>query len=151
MLAAIDGAEKTLSLCSYIFNHDRIGKQFVAALGRAVARGVETRVIVDAIRSRYHFPSGARSPCAAGVPHAMFLPTLTPGRFSYSNLRMHRKPLIADGRLGFTGGINIQEGECCRCGRRFRSSTCTFAWPGRSFDKCRRCLSMIGNFAPMKP
>ena len=111
MLAAIEAAQTTISLCSYIFNHDRIGKQFVEALGRAVKRGVQTRVIVDAIGSRYHFPS-IRGPLrAARVPHAMFLPTLTPGRFSYSNLRTHRKLLIVDGRLGFTGGVNIQEGE----------------------------------------
>jgi cardiolipin synthase len=111
MLAAIDSAEKTISLCSYIFNHDQIGKQFVVALGRAVRRGVQVRVMVDAIGSRYHFPSVRRALRQEGVPHAMFLPTLTPGRFSYSNLRTHRKLLIVDGREGFTGGMNIQEGE----------------------------------------
>jgi cardiolipin synthase len=46
-----------------------------------------------------------------GVPVARFLPTLVPGRFAYSNLRNHRKILVADGRVGFTGGLNIREGH----------------------------------------
>jgi cardiolipin synthase len=45
----------------------------------------------------------------AGVPVATFLPTLIPWRFRYSNLRNHRKILVADGRIGFTGGMNIRE------------------------------------------
>ncbi len=45
---------------------------------------------------------------------ARFLPTLVPGRFSYANLRSHRKILVIDGRLGFTGGLNIREGHDAR-------------------------------------
>ena len=48
----------------------------------------------------------------AGIPCAQFLPTLIPWRFHYSNLRSHRKILVVDGRIGFTGGINIHEGNC---------------------------------------
>ena len=45
------------------------------------------------------------------MPTARFLPTLVPGRFALSNLRSHRKILVTDGRLGFTGGLNIREGH----------------------------------------
>jgi cardiolipin synthase len=48
----------------------------------------------------------------AGIPCAQFLPTLIPWRFQYSNLRSHRKILVVDGRIGFTGGINIHAGNC---------------------------------------
>ena len=41
MLAAIDGAKKSVTLCSYIFDNDRAGHLFAEALGRAVKRGVE--------------------------------------------------------------------------------------------------------------
>src|SRR5262249_27609103 len=40
---------------------------------------------------------------------ARFMPTLTPGWFRYSNLRNHRKILVVDGQVGFTGGLNIDE------------------------------------------
>ncbi len=110
MLAAIDSATQTLSLCTYIFDDDRIGKQFVDALARAVNRGVQVRVIVDDIGARYHFPSVRSALRAAKIPYRSFLPSLLPRR--YSNLRTHRKLLIVDGRLGFAGGLNIREGHC---------------------------------------
>ena len=42
-----------------------------------------------------------------------FLPTLIPGQLHYSNLRSHRKILVVDGTLGFTGGMNIRRGHLC--------------------------------------
>ena len=56
MLAAIDGAKKSVSLCSYIFDNDPSGRQFVAALKRATERGVAVRVLVDAAGTRYSWP-----------------------------------------------------------------------------------------------
>src|SRR5262245_52987228 len=38
--------------------------------------------------------------------------TFVPAWFAYANLRNHRKILVADGQIGFTGGINIREGHC---------------------------------------
>jgi cardiolipin synthase len=111
MLAAIDQATSSLSLSSYIFDADRAGRQFVEALARAVARGVEVRVLVDAAGARYGWPPIHRLLKRARVPVARFLPTLVPRRFSYLNLRNHRKLMIADGRVGFTGGMNIREGN----------------------------------------
>jgi cardiolipin synthase len=46
-----------------------------------------------------------------GITTARFGPTLVPWRWAYFNLRNHRKLLLVDGRLGFTGGINIREGS----------------------------------------
>jgi cardiolipin synthase len=45
----------------------------------------------------------------AGITCGQFLPTMIPWRFRYFNLRNHRKILVADGRIGFVGGINIDE------------------------------------------
>ncbi len=111
MLAAIDQAQHSVALSTYIFSNDRAGKWFIDALIRAVQRGVHVRVILDDIGARYSWPSVVRSLRAGGVKVARFLPTLVPGFFSYSNLRSHRKLLITDGRLGFTGGCNIREGH----------------------------------------
>jgi cardiolipin synthase len=118
MLAAIEAAQHSVALATYIFDHDRTGHEFVAALAAAVKRGVEVRVIIDAIGARYSFPSIVPTLAAAGVRVERFLPTMLPGRFAYSNLRSHRKILVADGRLGFTGGLNIREGHDARLNPR---------------------------------
>jgi cardiolipin synthase len=111
MLAAIDSATRAIALMTYIFDNDRVGRMFAEALGRAVARGVEVRVLVDDLGSRYTFPSIIGVLEKAGVRVGRFLPTFIPGYFPYSNLRNHRKILVVDGRVGFTGGMNIREGE----------------------------------------
>lgn len=108
MLAAIEQATASVSLASYIFANDRTGNQFVAALRRAVARGVQVRVLVDDAGARYSFPSIVGPLKRARVPVARFLPTLAPWRLTTMNLHNHRKLLVADGRVGFTGGINIR-------------------------------------------
>jgi len=114
MLAAIDQAERSVSLSTYIFDNDRAGALFAEALERAVKRGVEVRVIVDAVGARYSFPSIVGNLQQRGIRVARLLPTLLPGRFAYTNLRNHRKLLVVDGKLGFTGGLNIREGHDAR-------------------------------------
>jgi cardiolipin synthase len=109
MLEAIDGAERSVALSTYIFNHDAAGKLFVDALARAVQRGVVVRVLVDTVGARYSWVSIARVLAARGVRVARFGRTVLPWRMPYFNLRNHRKLLVADGRIGFTGGINIRE------------------------------------------
>jgi cardiolipin synthase len=107
MLAAIDAAERSVALSSYIFNHDAQGMKFVEALSRAVERNVQVRVLIDDIGARYSFPQVVRALRRRNVPVARFLRTFLRLRFAYSNLRNHRKLLVADGRVGFTGGMNI--------------------------------------------
>ena len=113
MLTAIDGAKKSVSLCTYIFDNDESGKKFVAALERAVQRGVAVRVLVDAAGTRYSFPPITWKLRAAKIPFAKFLPTslFTPWRVATMNLRNHRKSLIVDGEFAFTGGINLRHGN----------------------------------------
>jgi cardiolipin synthase A/B len=113
MLAAIDSAQKSISLCSYIFDNDASGQQFVAALHRAVERKVQVRVLVDAAGTRYSWPPITRKLQQAKIPHASFLPAsvFTPWRVATINLRNHRKTLIVDGQIAFTGGMNIRHGN----------------------------------------
>jgi cardiolipin synthase len=111
MLAAIEEAAVSISLATYIFDNDRSGNQFVEALGRAVKRGVQVRVLIDDAGARYSWPSIVGKLKRAHVPVARFLPTLAPWRLTTMNLHNHRKLLVADGRIGFTGGINIREGN----------------------------------------
>jgi cardiolipin synthase A/B len=111
MLAAIESATQSISLSTYIFDRDPVGHQFVDALGRAVARSVAVRVLIDDAGARYSWPSITRELRRAGVPVTRFLPMLTPRRLLTINLRNHRKLLVADGRLAFTGGMNIRQGN----------------------------------------
>ncbi len=109
MLGAIDGAARSVVLCSYIFDVDEVGRAFVDALARAVARGVAVRVLVDDVGRRYSWPSVVRSLRQGGVRVAAFLPTLSPLRAPLANLRNHRKICVVDGRVAFTGGLNIRD------------------------------------------
>jgi cardiolipin synthase len=111
MLAAIEGARCTVTLLTYIFDNDATGHRFLAALREACARGVEVRVLIDDVGTRYTRPSMAKLLKRAGVPVASFLPTRLSPRFRYANLRNHRKILVVDGRVGFTGGMNVRAGH----------------------------------------
>lgn len=108
MIAAIDGAQKSVALASYLFDHDEAGLAFVAALGRAHARGVLVKVLVDGSGSRNSRPRITRALAAEGVPSALFLDGFLGLNLPYANMRNHRKILVVDGSLGFTGGMNVQ-------------------------------------------
>jgi cardiolipin synthase len=110
MLAAIAGAQRSIAFSTFIFDNDRAGEMFLEALRDALQRGVEVRVLIDSVGSRYTFPSIVGKLRRAGLNVARFLPTLVPGSFRYANMRSHRKILVVDGRLGFTGGMNVREG-----------------------------------------
>jgi cardiolipin synthase len=112
MLQAIDEAARSITLTTYIFDHDPAGQRFQDALRRAISRHVEVRVLIDNVGTHYRWRPIPRWLRRAGIPCAQFLPTLIPWRFQYSNLRSHRKILVVDGRIGFTGGINIHAGNC---------------------------------------
>ena len=60
----------------------------------------------------YSVPSIIHSLHHARVPTGRFLPTMAPWRLMSMNLRNHRKIMVVDGKLGFTGGMNIREGNC---------------------------------------
>ncbi|HAK97137.1 MAG TPA: cardiolipin synthase [Planctomycetes bacterium] len=118
MLQAIEGASRSITLCTYIFNYDRAGRRFLAALARAAKRGVAVRVLVDDVGARYGWPPIPWTTRRAGFPIVAFMHTLIPWRFRYSNLRLHRKIMVVDGTIGFTGGMNISEGNCLEFGAR---------------------------------
>jgi cardiolipin synthase len=107
MLRAIEEATSHLFLSSYIFETNASGQDFIDALARAAARGVDTRVEIDGIGERYSQPRVSRLLSQRGVRVARFLPPRLFPPMLHINLRNHRKVLIADGRVAFTGGMNI--------------------------------------------
>ena len=107
MLDAIDRARRTLFLTTYIFERNRTGKAFVDALVHAAERGVDVRVIIDGLSDLFHLRWASRRLKKHDVPVARFLPPQLIPPTALVNLRNHRKILVADGEIGFTGGINI--------------------------------------------
>lgn len=108
MLAAIRAAERHVALSSYIFDNDPVGIQFADALIEAKGRGVAVRVLIDAVGARYSRPSIVERLREGGVTTALFMGNLVGPRLPYANLRSHRKMLIVDGTVAFTGGMNIR-------------------------------------------
>jgi cardiolipin synthase len=107
MLAAIGAARESVHLSSYIFNADEAGRAFIDALAASAGRGVDVKVLIDGFGQFYTFNRTWRLLRHRGVRAARFLPfTLTSPRFHF-NLRNHRKILVVDRALAFTGGMNI--------------------------------------------
>lgn len=109
MIEAIENAQHTIGLCSYIFDRDRAGRQFVDALAAAHQRGVAVRILVDDMGARYSPRSAVRLMRKRGLHCRTFLPAFARRTLHLGNLRNHRKVLTVDGRTAFTGGMNIRE------------------------------------------
>ncbi|CAN7666919.1 phospholipase D-like domain-containing protein [Rhizobium rhizogenes] len=111
MKAAIDGAERSILLETYIFDRDPIGLRIADSLIAAVKRGVSVRVLIDAVGARYSVPSIMGYLGKGGVEVYVFNGNVIIGlRLPYANLRTHRKILVVDGRIALTGGMNIRQG-----------------------------------------
>ncbi len=107
MLAAIGEARRSVALSSYIMRADAAGQPFIAALVAAHRRGVQVRVLLDGIGSGYFVSPVYRALRRHGVPAARFMHSSWPWRMPFLNLRSHKKILVVDGCVGFTGGMNI--------------------------------------------
>jgi cardiolipin synthase A/B len=108
MIKTIDAATSSVGFSTYIFNFDRAGQLFLDALSRAQSRGVAVRVLVDDVGSG--FPNKIfRELKARSISFDRFLPTFSPWPMAYLNMRNHRKLLIVDGKIGYTGGMNVHE------------------------------------------
>lgn len=107
MISAIESASNRVFLSSYILDSGRVGRDFARALDAAAARGVDVRVLVDGVGEYYSWPHASTLLRRSAVKFARFLPPrLWPPSF-HLNLRNHRKILVVDGKVAFTGGMNI--------------------------------------------
>lgn len=112
MLDAIRGAREQILLEMYWFDSDRAGRRFAEALVAAATRGVEVAVIYDAIGSIGADPAMFTELRRAGV-HVVEFGPVAPWRRRFRLERLtrrdHRKILVVDGEVGFTGGCNIAD------------------------------------------
>ena len=108
IVADIDHASQQVHILTYIFANDRTGGRIIDALGRAVARGVSCRVLIDALGSRPWAKQVMARLEANGVEVQQAL------RISFfrlksarADLRNHRKITVIDGQIGFIGSQNL--------------------------------------------
>src|SRR6187401_3544604 len=108
MLAAIRGAAKTITFETYIYWSGDIGKSFAAALAERARAGVKVHVLLDWLGSQKIEQSLLDTMVAAGVEIRHYHP-LHWYTIDRVNNRTHRKLLVTDGRIGFTGGVGIAD------------------------------------------
>jgi cardiolipin synthase A/B len=109
MLQAIRAARKTINFEAYIFYSDPVGDQFRDALCERAQSGVEVRVLLDGVGSGWRLNnSDVRLMKKAGCKFAYYHPTHS-WRIDRTNRRSHRRILVIDGKLGFTGAIGFAE------------------------------------------
>lgn len=107
MLAAIEQAQHSIDLMTYIFVGDELGRRFVDALAAAQRRGVAVRVLLDGVSDWVYWPRASRLLRRSGVRWAAFNPVRLWPPMLHVNLRNHRKLLVIDGIRAFSGGMNI--------------------------------------------
>lgn len=108
LLGAIRGARETLNFLTFVYWQGDVAHEFAAALAAAARRGVEVRVLLDDYGSIQMDKSLVEDMKEAGCEVCYFNPLrwFTVSRYNY---RTHRKILVADGRIGFTGGVGIAD------------------------------------------
>jgi cardiolipin synthase len=106
----IEAAHAYIHLEYFMFADDAIGRPVLDALSRAQARGVKCRVLIDHLGNLgYHGPVLKRLR-AAGIPVHQMLPAKPFGnQWNRIDLRNHRKIVVIDGHIGFTGSQNLVE------------------------------------------
>ncbi|MBA4063687.1 MAG: cardiolipin synthase [Isosphaera sp.] len=107
MLAAVAAARHHVHFQFFIFRNDATGRRFVDALCAAAKRGVEVRFLYDSVGCYNLSRRLLRQLRDAGGRAASFLPIFNPLYRLRVNLRNHRKIVVADGRVAFTGGLNV--------------------------------------------
>jgi cardiolipin synthase len=108
MLAAIRGASKSITFETYIYWSGGIGREFAAALEERARAGVKVHVMIDWAGSQDLDSAMVDEMKAAGVEVRLYHP-LRWYNLARMNNRTHRKLLVVDGRLGFTGGVGIAD------------------------------------------
>lgn len=108
MLAAIDGAEQSITFETYIYWQGEVGQEFARRLAARARAGVSVHVLLDWVGSMRMDESLLATLRDAGVEIERYHP---PHWYEFSRLnnRTHRKSLVVDGKIGFTGGVGIAD------------------------------------------
>ena len=129
LLRTIDSATRCLDVCTFVFANDAIGTQVAQALARAAQRHVAVRLLVDAVGS-LHAPGAALQALeSAGVQVQRFMPLFYNPMRGRTNLRNHRKLVVADQCRLWSGGRNL-------AAEYFLNQPGQPAWTDLSYEVC---------------
>ncbi|HEX6320285.1 MAG TPA: phospholipase D-like domain-containing protein, partial [Burkholderiales bacterium] len=108
MLEAIRGARSSITFETYIWWSGSIGEEFSRALAERARAGVRVHVIFDAVGGGKIDEASVDEMKAAGAQVERYNPLRWHSIVSMNN-RTHRKILVVDGRVGYTGGVGIAD------------------------------------------
>lgn len=108
MLDAIDKAQRRISFESFIYAGGDIADRFTSALMNAARRGVRVRLIFDSIGSM-DMPHATTTQLTAAGVHIVWFNPLVSWSIQEVNYRTHRKVLVVDGAVAFTGGVGVAD------------------------------------------
>jgi cardiolipin synthase A/B len=108
MLAAINAARRRISFETYIYDTGEVASQFTAALEAAARRGVKVTIIADAVGAAGMETVHIERLRNAGCRFVRFNATSWYS-LEHLNYRTHRKILVVDGDVGFTGGVGVAD------------------------------------------
>lgn len=111
LIKDIDGAKKSINISYYIFATDGVGKIILRKLIEKAGKGVEVNLLIDSVGSLRSDRKEFKKLVRAGGKFAEFFPPLFGFRlFNFRlNYRNHRKIVVIDNKIGYTGGINIRD------------------------------------------
>ena len=123
----IDGATRTIDLCTFIFARDGLGNEIAESLKRRAREGVQVRLLVDGIGAYLGGRADFTSLEGAGLQVALFVPPLRSTLRGRTNLRNHRKMVITDSERFWCGGRNLAT-------EYFEGEATSTPWIDLSFD-----------------
>lgn len=114
MIAACESATTSIDFEIFIFTTDEIGTRFIEVCARKASQGVKVRFLWDAAGSFTLFKSSTVVDLRKKGIHLVFFKTLLPSFFSIHDykswyFRNHRRTLVVDGKIGFTGSTSIEK------------------------------------------
>ncbi len=140
MLEAVRGAQSTIEFTTYVYWRSKIATEFANALCERARAGVKVRLLVDAVGGAIMSTRTVGQLERAGVQVAWFRP-LRVGHLRRFNNRTHRKILLIDGQVGFTGGVGIADewDGAAESAKHWRETHCQISGPA--------CLDLFAGFA----
>ncbi|MFI3268142.1 MAG: cardiolipin synthase [Rikenellaceae bacterium] len=109
IIESLKAAKEYIHLEYYMFIDDEIGSKIIDILCRKSQKGVSVRLIYDDLGSWGFSNKSIKKLRNAGVEVVSFMPVIFPLLTSKINYRNHRKIVIVDGKIGFTGGMNVAD------------------------------------------
>jgi len=109
LMDAIQKAEKSISMSTYVFKNDAVTQQIIAAMTERASQGVHVRLLIDSLGSYtlYFFQDPLKKLRQAGCEVHFFMPLLRLPYQNYINLRNHRKIYLFDENILLSGGMNL--------------------------------------------